>query len=781
MLPFDAKTAAFGGYKEPKIAAPVSFNAPLKTSLDMPIRGHRDAPKTFKGRYTEVMQFIQHYDRLIKKCRVTDEDEKCEYILEYCSINVQNVIKSLESYHRRRWESLRKDILRLYDADRVLQKYKPGDVVTYTLKTKDNMCVNLTQWRKYLVKYQTIAGGPYQRGHLNREGYLTYFWLGIHQNLRMLLETYILQRHPHRDNTPYTIDQVNAAAEWYFRRNKPETIIVNASEYGIQADNDLSGDESNDSDSSDDSDSEYEAYRKRLRDKQRKKKKHSRDKKKIERTPEIKTQKYSGNEDEVASMIRKLNGMKIEDPEYAPMYYKVITSDNTGVAVNCVRAPVGRSRAPTPFRPSTEGSSGNTGAMATPGRPPLTYPNNIPLGDRRVNFAPNPGYPAEQGCFGCGTMGHQIRECPQVKDLVTRNIVHYNPESRRLNMNSGAIIRRLGPETIVQAIERIHTSQTQSQTQAPVNSTTPTQTAPREQGRQYGTVVNAAERATASTRSARREVMDGVYAPTRPGRNSAVPIDEALPKKVKTAPIVPEPKPVDARKVRIQDRPDAIMEDALPASNETQKGVRKKPDGLNDREKKKPEPRIGRQSAISGTVDKRKLAERILDMQLPVTVRELMESSKDVRTEFQDLIRVKNVKAVLLGKTADSIPAFSGFTWPRKEGFLIKVDMQTADSTICAIIDTGSQLNVTRADVAALKIRKPVDMSRTTNMNDANGGSGQLQGWIDSVDLDCGGIHTAADVWLSHNAPFELLLGRPWQRGNLVSIDERDEGTYLVF
>ncbi|KAJ6447503.1 hypothetical protein C8R47DRAFT_1231402 [Mycena vitilis] len=66
-------------------------------------------------------------------------------------------------------------------------------------------------------------------------------------------------------------------------------------------------------------------------------------------------------------------------------------------------------------------------------------------------------------------------------------------------------------------------------------------------------------------------------------------------------------------------------------------------------------------------------------------------------------------------------------------------------------------------------------------MNDANGGRGQLQGWIRGVEFNCGGALTETDLWVSQKAPFELLLGRPWQRGNLVSIDERDEGTYLVF
>ncbi|KAJ7132023.1 hypothetical protein C8R44DRAFT_582485, partial [Mycena epipterygia] len=66
-------------------------------------------------------------------------------------------------------------------------------------------------------------------------------------------------------------------------------------------------------------------------------------------------------------------------------------------------------------------------------------------------------------------------------------------------------------------------------------------------------------------------------------------------------------------------------------------------------------------------------------------------------------------------------------------------------------------------------------------MNDANGGRGQLQGWIKDVEFNCGGALTTTDLWVSQQAPFKLLLGRPWQRGNLVSIDEREEGTYLVF
>jgi hypothetical protein len=167
-------------------------------------------------------------------------------------------------------------------------------------------------------------------------------------------------------------------------------------------------------------------------------------------------------------------------------------------------------------------------------------------------------------------------------------------------------------------------------------------------------------------------------------------------------------------------------------------------------------------------------------MEVPLSLREIMVTSKDLRTEFQEIIKVKNVRAVLLGNSQDH-PLIANVGWPRTEGILIKIDMKTNGNDVCAIIDTGSQLDVVRADVAALKIQQAVDMSQVTNMNDANGGRGQLQGWIRDVEFTCGGAVTATDLWVSQKAPFALLLGRPWQRGNLVSIDEREEGTYLIF
>jgi hypothetical protein len=66
-------------------------------------------------------------------------------------------------------------------------------------------------------------------------------------------------------------------------------------------------------------------------------------------------------------------------------------------------------------------------------------------------------------------------------------------------------------------------------------------------------------------------------------------------------------------------------------------------------------------------------------------------------------------------------------------------------------------------------------------MNDANGGEGNLHGIVENVPLNCGGVMTHANLYVGTHVPFDLLLGRPWQRGNFVSIDERRDRTYLLF
>ncbi|KAJ7018497.1 hypothetical protein C8F04DRAFT_1327408 [Mycena alexandri] len=879
---------------------PHSFSAPLRTTYDMPIRGSKDAPKTFRGKYTDVQRWVDHYEQLLNKCRIIDEQERCEHILAYCSIDVQNVIQTMESFERSRWTRLKKEILRHFDAERVYQKYKPADVEKYAMKKRQETCYSLTQWRKYFIKYNSIAGGPLTKGYLSREDYNAYFLIGIQRPLRQILENRILQANPYRnDEAQYTIREINEAAEWYFRRNRYESLMVRAADLGEELDDDFSGNESDsDVSGSDDDESDYDEF---LR-----KKKQRAKKKKQERTKKVTTkkvatdrgtQKFQGNEEEIAGMIRKLNAMRLDDPEYAPIYYKVMVMDSSGTAEKCVKPPVverGESARvqfsrPPPLRPSPEARA-NT---------PASYPNNIPLAAAGANGPSGAGAP---GCFGCDEPGHRISECRRVGELLANGVIVRSEDGRRLIMSNGAWIRRNIGESLVSAAGRIaaantprvmlnyvedlwgqedkvshfyqlesrdgrtghgdsdddDTGEAGSEEESwkdlkilrdrrsavsnfyraesrraqivELESSEEESTADEEEDanqRIYLTMprqvsggeasVNAADRTEPSTRKARRFALDGVYPPRRErpqrgevkdlhkeAQNAEVPLRRERPATTEPAPgrersadkisdrptaspktdTVPNIQPFEARRVRSAEgdieMPESGGKTKKPASQKKNDEQNQKGAGQLNEEEKGPKPASGRQSELSATVDKKAVLDRIMDTQIPMSLRELFVTSKEIRTEIQDLIKVKNVRAVLLGSTRHH-PLIASLNWPREEGVLIKIDMTTNGKQVCAIIDTGSQLDVVRADIAALFIGRSVDMSQVTNMKDANGGRGQLQGQIQGVEFNCGGVVTSANLWVSQKAPFELLLGRPWQRGNLVSIDERAEGTYLIF
>lgn len=114
----------------------------------------------------------------------------------------------------------------------------------------------------------------------------------------------------------------------------------------------------------------------------------------------------------------------------------------------------------------------------------------------------------------------------------------------------------------------------------------------------------------------------------------------------------------------------------------------------------------------------------------------------------------------------------------RIQGLLIKLQMECEGQPLIAIIDTGSQLNVVSKVAWKEVIQRLMDLAKSLSMNDANGGEGVLRGLVQHMPLSCGQVLTQANLYVGEHVPFQLLLGRPWQSGNYVSIDGRN---ILVF
>ena len=235
--------------------------------------------------------------------------------------------------------------------------------------------------------------------------------------------------------------------------------------------------------------------------------------------------------------------------------------------------------------------------------------------------------------------------------------------------------------------------------------------------------------------------------------------------------------PVDARPKRNlrPANPDVIMTDGT--------GVKGKPTvNRNKNATSQPvqpippvKPKLPvRQSEISAKIKENQVVNRILDTPVTLNVREVLASSSQLSDQLTEMLKRRNPKpahAAFYSLNFDSILD--------KES-LIRLRMECNGKPIIAIIDTGSELNVVNKAICA-HIDIPMNAKRTLTMNDANGGKGTLQGHVTKVPLTCGGILTYANMYVGDKVPFDMLLGRPWQRANYVSIKEKLEGTYIVF
>jgi hypothetical protein len=88
-----------------------------------------------------------------------------------------------------------------------------------------------------------------------------------------------------------------------------------------------------------------------------------------------------------------------------------------------------------------------------------------------------------------------------------------------------------------------------------------------------------------------------------------------------------------------------------------------------------------------------------------------------------------------------------------------------------ALLDEGSELVVIREDVWK-KTQAPINKDIRMRMQTANGSSQGMSGCLEMLEIDVDGIKTWAHACVIADAPYRLLLGRPWQR--LVRLESVD-------
>ncbi|KAL0565516.1 hypothetical protein V5O48_016508 [Marasmius crinis-equi] len=906
---------------------------PALVSLPQPYS--RDAPRLFKGSYAKVEGWLSQYEKVAKKYGVKEDKEKCEGLLDYCSLKVKRTIRSLTSFRNGDWDAFKQDILKLYDAARARQQYQPSDIQALARRQSSSPIDNLSKWLKYRRRFQEKGGELVPSGKMTDQQLATYFWLGIPELLRKLLELQLCAKFPQRDNTvPYPIPDICHAAEQYFSRSHFVSTVPDAEAFGTLAREEDSGD---DSDSEEDSDSdmeELELWRKLFRGKVKDRTKGKEGASEVAPPPtrvvpdlatkeRIRATQFSGSQAEVAELISRLNGMKLDNPEYGALYYRATTLDpNSRTCIT--RAPA---LAPVPTLPTA--SYNQPGGVQRPLVPITADGQTV----RMIPFEKRPPAGPRFACNGCGSATHRMSECGGISERQQKGELKWDSAQRKLVTAEGRVIERQRGENLLQALDRMISEARQSSHPANPQSmlyklldsgqqrrpqpsgsaflervleedpseeeyadedlsssegwedeedefessteeeedyisqgsesaaslaavlhadrTTPkgkdirmkTSAGPREgyqaaRSKRHAMPPKRADGSrptwqeavgTAKRRPVAKDPVPRTTSGSPPPRTLPADIFDE-PAQVPTASVEPSttrnvsfppprepinetpsieptprlkdthiplnPKPYDARtssarratslEPRPLPRPTPMDSQRRPtvrfAEPETpQTMVENK--GLEERTKRG--EKLARKSELARRVDKQSILDRLLGTQVQVTLGEVLGTSRELSSAFHDLSKVRLSQEKPLSKKVAHVNTIispeSGRVMFTKNAKLIEFFLEFNGRKIRAILDTGSQINVMNTAVYEEVIRLPIDLREYTIMNDANGGVRRLDGAVDDLPLMCGSVETRGFYFVGDSVPFSLLLGRPWISDNAVSIDERRNGTYLVF
>ena len=278
-----------------------------------------------------------------------------------------------------------------------------------------------------------------------------------------------------------------------------------------------------------------------------------------------------------------------------------------------------------------------------------------------------------------------------------------------------------------------------------------------------------------------------------------------------------DPTPIDARQPRnvplASDVEMLLPTQADKPHNETQQGF----DGIE-------RTRFPRQSELSAQIDPRAIANKLLDQPVQLPIREVLGASREVAQAFGETMRIRALRPpkeitanavqpvprVALPKPPATtvstqhirqakkyplqMPVYPGPA--RSHEVIVPAELSTERQALLylpvtfsvkgrahhmeAIIDTGSEINIMHQDTANhLGIAYHLHKSF---MGNASGTNSTLTGRAYNVSFQLGGgVDSQATFLIGEDVAFSILLGQPWIVNNRVSIDQRLEGTFLMF
>jgi hypothetical protein len=184
-----------------------------------------------------------------------------------------------------------------------------------------------------------------------------------------------------------------------------------------------------------------------------------------------------------------------------------------------------------------------------------------------------------------------------------------------------------------------------------------------------------------------------------------------------------------------------------------------------------PTPDFHYQCPIEDKADAKKVYERILDVSIPVTARELLSLSPEVRKQAKESTTTKKVKAAAFVaidpvskylNTLDICDCHDGLV-VAKESHVLRSVTPIVDGSLAVecTLDSGCQI-VGMSHAVWMALKKELNPSHTVSMQSANSTVDRSLGIVENLSFRFGTIELQLQVHVIDDPAYDILLGRPF-------------------
>ena len=184
----------------------------------------------------------------------------------------------------------------------------------------------------------------------------------------------------------------------------------------------------------------------------------------------------------------------------------------------------------------------------------------------------------------------------------------------------------------------------------------------------------------------------------------------------------------------------------------------------------RPDPQFRYVTPIEDPAIIKKLVDQTLDTSIMITTRELLSVAPDVRRQVKDQLITKRVATTGSMEVAEEVDTPKVFMNHVSDDSLIVarhteelrvIDVLIHGVKVVATLDDGSQIISIRQDKWE-RIGLPIRSDKIMVMESANKSRDETMGLLQDLKINIGGYDFYLQVQVVRDAPYEMLLGRPF-------------------